>query len=121
MTEQTTAATPLVEAVPLASLPKASRGEMTDADKALSTAIAAAAVDGNAAKLPTVYDDRKAATVAGSRLKRLLRKAGVVPAGKAARIQLIPAGEAGKVQIAAYFGDPGKPVPKGKDKSNGSK
>lgn len=105
-------AAPLVEAISLDTLPKVGRSsELTDADKALAAAIASTAVNGQAAQLPTLHADKAAATKVASRMKRLVKAAGVVPEGKTGRARLVTVAATGDTpagfKVAVYFGDPG--------------
>lgn len=111
----------LVEPIALDKLPKTGRGasELSEADKALANAIAATATNGNYANIRGVIADKEAAEKRAAQIKRMLKRAGVVPSGKAPRTRIVtvaatddsPAG----FTVAAGFGEPGKaPVRKAK-------
>lgn len=100
--------TPLVEAISLDTLPRVGRSsELSDADKALAAAIATTAVNGQGAQLPTLHATKEAAAKVASRMKRLVKTAGVVPEGKTGRAR-VAAIEGGGFKVVVYFGDPGK-------------
>lgn len=108
----------LVTAVSLDDLPKSGRGasELSADESALMAAIAGAAKDDKTyAQLPTVIASKDDAEKRAAQIKRNLRKAGVVPAGKAPRSRLIAVD--GGFQIAAGFGNPGK-APQRKPKAS---
>lgn len=98
----------LVEPIALDQLPKSGRGasELSDADKALANAIAATATDGTYANIVGVIESKEDAEKQAAKIKRMLRKAGVVPTGKAPRTRLVTVD--GGFRIAAGFGNPGK-------------
>jgi hypothetical protein len=105
----------LVEAISLDSLPKTGRsaGELSDSDKALAAAIGATAKGDTYANIVGVIASKDDAEKRAAQVKRLMRRAGIVPAGKAARARLLPVD--GGFRIAAGFGEPGKaPVRKPK-------
>src|SRR5688572_24307076 len=81
----------LVEPIALDSLPKVGRGaaELSEADKALANAIASTATNGNYASIVGVIASKSDAEKRAAQVKRLLKRAGVVPSGKAARTRLV--------------------------------
>ncbi len=114
--EQATDFSALVEPIALDALPKTGRGasELSDADKALAAAIAGTATDGNYANIRGTIADKGEAEKRAAQIKRLLRRAGVVPSGKAPRTRIVSV-DGGGFTVAAGFGDPGKaPVRKPK-------
>lgn len=109
--------TMLVEPIALDQLPKSGRGasELSDTDKQLANAIAATAKDGNYANIVGVIASKADAEKRAAQVKRMLRKAGVVPTGKAPRTRLVAVD--GGFRVAAGFGDPGK-APQRKPKAS---
>jgi hypothetical protein len=97
----------LVEPIAVDTLPKVGRGgsDLTDADKALANAIAATAVNGNYANIVGVIATKADAEKRAAVIKRLVKRAGVVPEGKAARTRIVVVD--GGFRVAAGFGDPG--------------
>jgi hypothetical protein len=106
--DQAPAAPALVEPIALDQLPKSGRGasELSEADKALAGAIASTATNGNYANIVGVIATKADAEKRAAQVKRMLRKAGVVPTGKAPRTRLVSV--EGGYRVAAGFGDPGK-------------
>jgi hypothetical protein len=105
----------LVEPIALDQLPKSGRGasELSETEMALAKAIAATATNGNYANIVGVIASKADAEKRAAQVKRQLRKAGVVPAGKAPRTRLVSV--EGGFRVAAGFGEPGKaPVRKPK-------
>lgn len=107
----------LVEPIALDSLPKTGRGaaDLSDADKALANAIAVTAVNGNYAQIVGVIASKDDAEKRAASVKRLLKRANVVPDGKAPRTRIVPV--EGGFRVAAGFGEPGK-APQRKPKTD---
>jgi hypothetical protein len=119
MADKATEAPALVEPISLDKLPKSGRGAdvLSDSDKALAAAIAATANGDTYANIVGTIDTKENAEKRAAQVKRLLRKAGVVPEGKAARARILAVD--GGFRVAAGFGAPGK-APERKPKGDGT-
>lgn len=95
-----------VGTIKLNALPKTGRGasELSADDKALASAIVAAASGDEAALIGVEHKTREDAEKAQQQVKRLMKRSGLIPDGKATKTAVVPDGKAFKV--AVHFGAP---------------
>jgi hypothetical protein len=92
-----------ITSIPLATIEQqAARAGLSDEDRALATALAGAITPESGALDPSTHADAKGARTRGMAVRRLLVRAGVVPAGMIVKTKAIEID--GKHRIAIYWG-----------------